>query len=166
MSIANKFGKQTKLTTSFMLLLLSFISLVQAADTDINSAIENRRAALKEISKSIKLLSGMAKEEVGYDADKATAAASKINEHAANLQAVELWPDGSDLTATQHDGNRAKADIWNDLDTFLTGFAELESASATLSTEAGNGLDALKGSLGAAGKTCKACHKKSRGPKP
>ena len=45
------------------------------------------------------------------------------------------------------------------------GFADLEAASKTLSAEAGNGLDALKGSLGAAGKTCKACHQEYRGPK-
>ena len=88
-----------------------------------------------------------------------------IRDSAASLLKAELWPEGSDLVATQHDGTRAKAVIWEDVDTFLMGFADLEAASKTLSAEAGNGLDALKGSLGAAGKTCKACHQEYRGPK-
>ncbi len=159
-------GKVIQVVTACSLCLLSLATVVKAADTDINAAIEDRRANLKGVSKNIKLLSGMAKGEIDYDADKATAAAAVINENAANLQATDLWPEGSDLSATQHDGNRAKPDIWNDVSAFLAGFAELETASATLSAEAGNGLDALKANLGASGKTCKGCHQDFRGPKP
>lgn len=165
MNIAPMFSKRITITTTTVIVFLSVFSVVRAADTDINSAIEDRRVALKGISKQLKLLSGMAKEEIDYDSGKASAAAVQINEHAASLLKAELWPEGSDLVATQHDGTRAKAVIWEDVDTFLMGFADLEAASKTLSAEAGNGLDALKGSLGAAGKTCKACHQEYRGPK-
>lgn len=166
MGITPGFSRQIKVTAAFLLVFISVVGAVRAADTDINAAIEDRRANLKGISKQIRVLSGMAKGEVDYDAAKATAAATTINENAANLTAPALWPAGSDRLATEHDGNRAKAAIWDDIDAFLAGFTELETASATLAAEAGNGLDALKASIGPAGKTCKACHQDYRGPKP
>ena len=117
----------------------------------VHDPVKARQAKMKSIGGSMKLLGQMAKGEVGYDAAKAEDAVQII--HTTIHGYTELFPAGSDKGETT-----AAPKIWADMDGFKTIAGNLETASAGAIPVAGQGLDALRGSLGNIGKNCKECH--------
>lgn len=138
---------------------------VFGAGVAMNSAyadpLKDRKATMKTFSKSNKVIRSFAKGS--GDIASAVAAAKKIASLAETLP--QLFPHGSGMgygTKT-----RAKPEIWKN-------WGKFQKASATLAMNANNfakwsamGSDAtLKSAAGAIGKSCGACHKSFRGPKP
>lgn len=117
----------------------------------MDDPIKTRQELMKLIGGSMKLLGQMAKGEVDYDATKAEAAVQKIN------QSIQGFPDhfpaGSDTGETE-----AGPKIWTDMDAFKTIANNLETAAAAAIPTAGQGLDAMRATLGSIGKNCKECH--------
>lgn len=129
---------------------------ITAAQAD---AIEDRQAAMKDVGNAMKVLAGMAKGEAEFDAAAVKSNAETIAARFAT--AKDLFPEGSDSGAKE---TWAKAEIWQDKDTFLK---IMDDGIAAANAVAGAGdLDSLKPALGElGGKGCKACHEKFRRPK-
>ncbi len=159
-----------KAKTSLNLILCSVTLLVGSVtasdELSVNGAIEQRRIHLKAISDEMKLLGGMAKTRVPFEQSRANEAAASVQERAAALAMPNLWPAGSDASSTDHDGNRAKPAIWDDLDNYLVGFTKLSESAALLAASGDSGLEGLQSALqGPMGQSCKACHTDYRAKK-
>jgi cytochrome c556 len=122
-------------------------------------AIADRQETMKAVGGAMKALAAMAKGEAAFDGAAVKTNADTI---ATKLEAAKaLFPDGSDKGEKE---TWAKAEIWQDKDTFLQ---ILDDGIAAANVVAGAGeLDALRPALGELGsKGCKACHEKFRRPK-
>ncbi|MCV6825429.1 MULTISPECIES: c-type cytochrome [Halocynthiibacter] len=124
------------------------------------AAVEARQAVMKLYAFNVGQLAAMAKGEVEYDADAATAAASNLAALSA-LDQSKLWPPGSDTEALG-DKTAALPAIWQADSMAMKHGMDLANASAALAESAGDGLDAMRAAFGEAGKTCNACHKDYR----
>jgi len=90
------------------------------------------------------------------------AAATQLAALAAFDQ-TSYWVEGT--AQGQVEGSRAKAEIWTDAAGWGEKLELMKTGSASLAAVAGDGLDALKAGMGAAGKGCGDCHKAYRGPR-
>lgn len=113
-----------------------------------NPAVMARMDAMETIGDSMKILAGMAKGQVTFDADAANAALAVIAETAATVPALFEAEESDPKSA-------AAAEIWFDWDDFVAKSGALEAAAAAASISAPGDLGAAMGSLGG---TCKACH--------
>lgn len=96
-------------------------------------------------------LGAMAKGEMAYDAEAATAAAESLR--ATSLIHIgTLFPEGSGADT------RAKDEIWSDMDGFQAEWEKFGAAAEKAAAEAGNGQDALGPLMGALGGACGSCH--------
>ena len=75
-----------------------------------------------------------------------------------------MWPMGSHMKANPGK-TWAKEENWTNYPEAAEKFKALKTASATMAAEAGNGLDAVRGAIGAIGASCQGCHKAFRGSK-
>ena len=130
---------------------------VAQAEGPHDKAIKARQAMFQIYSFSSGVLGAMAKGEMEYDAKLAQEMADNLNA-AANLGQSAFWPMGSDNSNPENLKNRALPKIWETFPAIAEDAQKLKDATAVLATEAGNGLDALRGSMGAVGKSCKGCH--------
>ncbi len=144
--------------------LLVGSTLAMAADGPHDKAIEARQSLMKLYGYHIGILSAMAKGKMDYDADLATEAANNLL--AVNsLGQSTLWPQGSDDSNPENAENRALPAIWETYPKIAEKGKALNEAVVAMAAEAGNGLDALKGSIGAVGEGCKGCHDDFRAEK-
>lgn len=130
------------------------------ADKAAEKAIGARKAQMQLYSFNIGQLGAMAKGEVDYDAAVAKAAADNLAAVSA-LNGMAMWPQGTDSTAMPGK-TRAKAEAWTTWPAIAKDSEALVKASADLAAVAGDGLDALRGGIGAVGKSCGGCHKAYR----
>ncbi len=125
--------------------------------------IKERRALMKNTSKTNKIVGAFVKKGKGSAADVA-AAGRRLASNAGKITA--LFVKGTSLK----DGvgkTRAKPDIWAKWSTFEAAAAKLKSAGENLAMVAATGdAAAIKVAAGAIGKACGSCHKPFRGPKP
>ncbi len=121
----------------------------------VDDPIKTRQDMMKSIGGSMKVLGQMAKGQVDYDAAKAEAAVKKINMSARGF--ADLFPEGSNTGETE-----AGPKIWTDMEDFKKLSDNLETAAAAAIPVAGQGLDAMRGTLGSIGKNCKECHQDFR----
>ena len=129
-----------------------------------DKAIKARQAMFQLYSFSTGVLGDMAKGKIDYNAELAAELAANLNA-AANLGQSAFWPPGSDNSNSENARTRALPKIWETFPAIGENAQELKDAAAVLASEAGNGLDALRGSLGAVGKSCKGCHDEYRAKK-
>ncbi|SDI02389.1 c-type cytochrome [Lutimaribacter saemankumensis] len=129
-------------------------------DKAAGAAQSAREAQMGLYAFNLGLLGDMAKGTVPYDAAAAQAAASNLAALTA-LDQSRLWPEGSDEMSIE---TRAKAEIWDNMDDFMTKGDDLMKAAAAMADVAGNGLEAVQGQIGAVGGACGACHKAYRAP--
>lgn len=129
-----------------------------------DKAIKARQAMFQLYSFSAGMLGAMAKGKMDYDAALAQELADNLNA-AANLGQSAFWPPGSDNSNPENMKTRALPKIWETFPAIGENSQQLKDATAVLATEAGNGLDALKSSMGAVGKSCKGCHDEYRAKK-
>lgn len=139
-------------------------SFLHAADGPHDKAIKARQAIFQLYSYHIGILSGMAKGKIEYNADLALEAAQNLDA-AANLGQSTLWPMGSDNSNADNARTRALPAIWETYPAISEKSDALKTASANLLANAGNGLDALKSSIGDVGASCKGCHDDYRAKK-
>lgn len=131
------------------------------ADKALAAAVKARKAQMSLYAFNLGLLGGMAKGEIEYDADAATAAASNLAS-LSQLDQSRLWPMGSDNVSLGKDVTEALPAIWESGSTAGEKGMALATAAVALESAAGGGLDSLRGAMGAVGKSCGGCHESYR----
>jgi len=126
-----------------------------------NPAVSARNAHMSLYSFNLGLLGDMAKGDIEYDAEAATAAASNLAA-LSQLSQARYWPQGT--AQGEVPNSRAKAEIWTDGGVSKLG-QDFRTAAANLAENAGGGLEGLQAAVGQVGAACGACHKAYRGPK-
>lgn len=131
------------------------IPALAQAHSGATGIVKKRMETMKDVGAVMKELGAMVKGDARFDASMVARRAGDLKVHAANMPA--LFPEGS-----IHGPSEALPQIWKDFEGFSRIASDLESAATELSsvTEA----TALPAALGAAGKTCKACHSDYRKP--
>lgn len=141
------------------LILATLVAAVPATMVLAQSAedsVKARQGFFQLISFELGGLGAMAKGDVEYDAEVASA-------HAADLAALtslhitDYFAPGTsneDLPGK----TRALPVIWEDMGGFTEKLDGLTAAVANMSEAAGGGLDALRPAMGQLGGACKACH--------
>ena len=135
-------------------LTLAFVA--SAAKDPNEKAIKARKAVMTLQSWYAGPLFQMAKGDMEYDAEAATAYAAALNTM-ASIKGDMMWPPGTDNGAYA-DKTRALPEIWSTWPEAGEKAQALSEASAALSEVAGDGLGALRSKIGAVGKACKGCH--------
>jgi cytochrome c556 len=124
-----------------------------------NPAVGARQGQFKIYLHNFGVLGGMAQGRIDYDAAAAQTAADNLF-HITRLDQISMWPEGTDSMAI--DGTRAKPEIWDNLDDFVSKYVALQTAVAALQTAAGTGLDGMRAAVGPVGAACQACHQSYR----
>lgn len=117
---------------------------------------DKREEVMKAQGAQVGILAGMAQDKVPYDAAAAQAAADALVAAVA-WDPMELFPEGD----TEGRVTPAIHENWED---FVAKHDALVAAAATMQTEAGKGLDAVKAAIGPIGAACGACHQAYRAP--
>ena len=132
---------------------------------EFDKQVKARKALMQVYAFNIGILGAMAKGQMPYDADIASAAAGNLLA-AVSMKNPTMWPEGSSAADPGLDGKtRAKPEIWTDYPKVAEKSKALVTAATKMADEANNGLDAIKANIGAVGKGCKGCHKPFRVPK-
>ena len=152
----NKMLKTAILATA----TLGFVAAPVLADKAAEKAIGARKAQMQLYSFNLGQLGAMAKGEVEYNAEVAAAAANNLAALTA-LNGMAMWPQGTDSTAMPGK-TRAKVEAWTTWPAIAKDSEAATVAAANLAAVAGDGLDALRGGIGAVGKSCGGCHKAYR----
>ena len=135
---------------------LTLAFAVSAAKDPNEKAIKSRQAVMTLQSWYAGPLFQMAKGDMDYDAETASAYAAALNT-VATIKGDMMWPPGTDNGA--YEGKtRALPEIWSTWPEVGEKAQALSEASAALAEVAGDGLDALRSKIGAVGKACKGCH--------
>lgn len=127
----------------------------------IQSAVKARQSLMTLNAFNVGLLGAMAKGEIEYDADAATAAAASL----AALSEVDqsrMWPPGSDTESLGDEATEALPAIWAADSKAGDAQMAFQDAAAAMETAAGGGLDSLRGAMGPLGKACGGCHETYR----
>lgn len=126
-----------------------------AMASDFEDQIAARKAVMEIAKYNMGILGAMAKGKVEYNAELASEAATNMLA-VASIKAPSTWPAGSDNSKV--DDTKAKPEAWSNYEDVMAKHQSWVAASETMAANAGNGLDALRGSIGALGKSCKGCH--------
>ncbi|MEM7752819.1 MAG: cytochrome c [Pseudomonadota bacterium] len=130
---------------------------------DGNPAVKARNAHMQLYGFNLGTLGAMAKGEVEYDADAASAAAANLAALATFNQSA-YWVPGTSSDDLPGE-SRALPAIWEEGSTAGQIGASFAEATAALAAVAGDGKDAMAGAMGAVGKGCSDCHKAYRAPR-
>lgn len=126
-----------------------------------DGAIKARKAQMQLYAYNLGALGAMAKGEVEYTAEAASAAASNLA-MLTKLDQSTMWPAESDSMSV--DNSRALPDMWDNFPDVMAKGQALVTAAAAMETAAGQGLDELRAAMGAVGGACGGCHKVYRQP--
>ena len=127
-----------------------------------NPAVTARKAHMQLYSFNLGTLGAMAKGEMEYDAEAASAAASNLAS-LASLSQRGYWTPGTSSDDLPGE-SRALPAIWEPGSTAGEIGASFAEAAAALAAVAGDGKDAMAAAMGAVGKGCGDCHKAYRAP--
>jgi len=155
---------KTVLTAFVTLALFMATPAIAEDDGPHDKAIKARQSLMQLYSFNLGILAGMAKGKIEYNADAASAAADNLLASVSMNQSA-MWPTGSHSEDAANRKNRALPAIWETYPKITESSKAMNSAATELQAVAGNGLDALKGAMGAAGKGCKGCHDDFRAEK-
>lgn len=131
------------------------------ADKATMAAVKARQAQMNLYAFNISLLGGMAKGEIEYNADAASAAAANLAA-LSKLDQSRLWPQGSHNEALGDDVTEALPAIWSADSKIMDSAMEMTEAAVAMEAAAGGGLDSLRGAIGPLGKSCGGCHETYR----
>lgn len=143
-------------------LLIGNMSTTIAAG-DFDRQIKARQAVMQLYAFNLGLLGAMAKGDVEYNADQASAAAGNLNA-LVSMNNGAMWPQGSHMKANPGK-TWAKEENWTMYPKAAEKAQELKTAAANMAANAGNGLDAVRAAIGPVGGSCKGCHDTFRAPK-
>jgi cytochrome c556 len=145
-----------------MIRILSAVAAVALGATAVlaqNLApIKERQATMKKTNDDTKVLTAMSKGEAPFDAAKAQALLSGIEERTKKV--APLFPDDSKTG----EKTRAKAEVWQnkaDFDAKLADFIKVTATAKTAATSA----DGFKTAFSNVIKSCDNCHEKYRAPR-
>ena len=155
---------KTVIVTVVSIALFTASSVFAEDDGPHDKAIKARQALMQLYSFNLGILGGMAKGDIDYDADAATAAADNLLS-AVSMNQSAMWPAGSHSEDAANRKNRALEAIWTTYPKITEKSKAMVTAATDMQAAAGNGLDALKGAMGGAGKSCKGCHDDFRAEK-
>ena len=127
----------------------------------IAAAVKARQSHMTLYAFNIGLLGGMAKGEIAYDADAATAAAGNLASM-SQLNQSRYWPKGSDNVALGKETTEALPAIWTADSKVGEKAMALVAAAIAMEQAAGGGLESLRGAIGPLGKSCGGCHETYR----
>lgn len=147
--------KSTRL--GLLIIGLTFVAPAFAAKDDPNlKLIKARQSDMQIRSFSAGPLFAMAKGKIDYDAEMASKLANNLKT-LLELDMGSAWKQGTDNEA--YPGKTtALPKIWTNYPDVAEKGKAYAKAVGELAAVAGNGLDALKGKVGALGKGCKGCH--------
>lgn len=128
----------------------TFSAAVYAQTAD--RAIKYRQGIMGAQGWHMGVLGGMAKGTRPYDKDVAARSARYVD------MLVEMHIDGFGAGTEKGAPTRAKADIWQQKAKFDKYAQDIKLETTKLSANAGNGLDALRASIGPVGRGCQNCH--------
>ena len=122
---------------------------------DLQAAVDARRALMKDNGAQMKAIFEVADAKSGDLADMEKRA---LVIQAAAAKIPTLFPAGTSLT-DMPDKTHAKAEIWQDMDTFKADATNLETQAGRLAEAAKSGdFAAFAAQFAATGRACKACH--------
>jgi len=127
---------------------------------DAEKAVEARQSLMQLYSHYLGTLGGMAKGDVDYDAEAASAAANSLLA-LSTLSQANLWPQGSDTEALG-EKTRALSDIWTTYPAIAEKGEAFANAAAAMADAAGTDLASLQGAMKDLGGSCSGCHKPYR----
>ncbi|NNE87351.1 MAG: cytochrome c [Silicimonas sp.] len=125
-----------------------------------NPAVKARKAHMQLYSHNLGILGGMAKGEIEYDADAASAAANNLAS-LSTLSQRSYWAPGTS-NAELGEETRALPAIWEAGSKAGEIGGQLAEAAEALAAVAGDGQESLGPALGGVGQACGACHKAYR----
>lgn len=131
------------------------------AQDQTNPAISARQNVMQLYSFNLGQLGAMAKGDVPYDADAASAAAGNLA-LLVQLDHSALWPEGTDNASVT--GTRALPGLWENYEAVQMKIAELSDAAEAMQAAAGTDLASLQGAMGGLGGVCGSCHETYRAP--
>jgi cytochrome c556 len=126
------------------LVMVGGIAFAEASDPTVKA----RQELMDANGGAMKVLGGMAKGEVAFDAAAAEAAKATLIASAADT-AAKFKDQATDPAS------HAKPEIWTSWDDFVAKADALGKAAAALDTSS---VDGVKAGLGAIGGACGACH--------
>ncbi len=127
-----------------------------------NPAVKARKAHMQLYAFNLGTLGAMAKGEMEYDAEAASAAANNLAS-LSSLGQRGYWAAGTSSDDLP-DESRALPAIWQEGSKAGEIGASFAEAAAALAAVAGDGKDAMAGAIGPVGKACGDCHKAYRVP--
>ncbi|MEL7115918.1 MAG: cytochrome c [Pseudomonadota bacterium] len=123
-------------------------------------AVKARQAHMQLYAFNLGILGAMAKGDMEYNADLATAVAGDLANLAAVTQAA-YWPPNT--TNEDIEGSRALAAGWENVEATMAIYTDMIAATQAMAEAAGT-IDGVRASIGAIGKACGDCHKATRAP--
>lgn len=137
--------------------ILAALAVVGAFSTAVyaqtaDRAIKYRQGIMQAQGWHLGILGGMAKGTRPYDKDVAARSARFVKE------LLEMGWEGFTPGSETGAPTRAKAEIWKDRAKFDKYAQEARAESVKFAAAAGNGLDALRASIGPMGRSCDNCH--------
>ncbi len=144
---------------------LAAVSTAALSDSHVNfeKSIKARQSYMQLNSFYLGGIAGMVKGEAPYDAKAAQDLANNLVA-LTKMQTGAMWPAGSDSEAMPGK-TRAMKVTWTTYPAVSEKQKVLITAAETMAKTAGDGVDALKGTIGGVGGGCKGCHEKFRKPK-
>jgi cytochrome c556 len=139
-----------RLATAAVLVTMSTASFA------VGDPIQARQSIMKNVGAAMKAAGAMATGKMEYDALATELAVRTINSSAIGFPM--FFPEDSKTGGE----TEAAPTIWEDMDGFSEGAAQLATDAATATEAAKGGMDAFKGAFFAMAKNCKACHEKFR----
>ena len=139
--------------------LVAFPALAQEDEENLPIAVQAREGHMKAYALHLGALGGMAKGDIAYDAEMASAHAGELAA-LAGLAQTGYWQEGT--SSDELEGSRALPAIWEDMADFDAKKEALHQAAMQLETAAGEGQEQLQAAFGAVGGACGACHKAYR----
>jgi len=157
---------KTFLLATFATVALGVTTPITFAQDEVpfQNQIEARQSFMNIYRFNIGILGAMAKGELPYDAEQASAAANNLLA-ASKMSNGAMWPAGSDMNSEGLAGvTWAKPDIWTNFPEVGEKSNALTEALESMAAEVGDGLGALRSNMGAVGDGCKGCHEPFRAP--
>ncbi|MXZ80831.1 MAG: cytochrome c [Gammaproteobacteria bacterium] len=132
-----------------------------AAEKDpVKKAIKARQAAMVLRSWYAGPLFGMAKGDIEYDSEWASALAGSLKAELA-MTGRGMWPEESDYE-NYPDESRSLPELWLDPEGAQEAGMAYADAVNEMANAAGEGLGALRSAVGQLGQSCKGCHESYR----
>ena len=132
------------------------------AEEKAHPAVTARVSLMNLYANNLGALGAMAKGNVEYNAEAASAAANNLA-LLVQLDQSALWPQGTDSESIS--GTRALPALWANFPDVMAKGKAMADAVTAMQAAAGTDLASLQGAMGALGGSCSACHKAYRAPK-